>query len=73
MLSYFSRIYLYHHNVNGVVTLRAPSFGLDLIARGFRDKKQARKGMESPLVARGAAMVLDDWEKTIVGQNAGFA
>ena len=33
MLSYFSRISLYHHNVNGVVTLRAPSFGLDLIAR----------------------------------------
>ena len=74
MLSSFSRISLYHHNVNvpGVVTLWAPNFGLDLIARGFRDKKQGRKGMESPIVARGAAMVLADWKKPLSDKTLGL-
>lgn len=74
MLSSFSRISLYHHNVNvpGVVTLWAPNFGLDLIARGFRDKKQGRKGMESLIVARGAAMVLADWKKPLSDKTLGL-
>ena len=41
-------------------------------ARGFRDNKQARKGMESPIVARGAAMVLADWKEPLSDKTLGL-